>query len=844
MIKITLNGNWILRPAGALKGSLLKPLKDNSIPAKVPGDVHNDLLNNKLIPDPFYRDNENDIQWIGYQAFVYQRDFKVTSAMLNEENIELQCAGLDTLATVKINNKTIAKTENMFREWCWSVKSSLKLGNNTIEIKFDPAVAHVENKDKSRVLPHWARDNAKQCAGTYGYIRKMACNFGWDWGVKLVTSGIWKDIDLCAYSTARIDSLIISQDHSKKGVQLNTKVNTLNNNKSSVSATATLKYNGKKISSSELKFNKSSAEILLDIEQPKLWWPNNMGDQPLYDLSVELFNSKGELLDTATRKVGLRTLELDCHKDEWGESFQFVVNGIPFFAKGGNWIPSDGILSRMTKGRYEQMVQDCADANMNMLRVWGGGIYESEDFYDACDRLGICVWQDFMVACSTFPSFDKEVVASFKQEAIDNVTRIHHRACMALWCGNNELEMGLVKDKWGDDAMAWKDYKKIFDTLLGDVVNSIAPQTAYWPCSPHTPVGDRNDFNNADSGDAHLWSVWHGKLPFEWYRTCGHRFNSEFGFQAFPEPKTVATYTNKDDQNVTTRIMEHHQRSGIGNSTIMTYMTDWFRLPVGFENTLWLSQILQGMAIKYACEHWRRSMPRGMGTLYWQINDTWQVASWSSIDYFGRWKALQFMSKKFFAPILVSALEDSDKGTVELHLTSDREKVVKGNLSWKITTIKGEMIEKGSKNCTSAINGNRLAHKLNLKKQIDQYKSHNLLIWTAFKAKGEESSNNVTFFARPKHMDLLNPGITKKITKNTNGTFKLELAAKYPSLWTWVEFEGIDASLSDNFVHLCPGEKTSITIKPFLDLNGKSSDLDLTQLKKSIKVKSLWDTYR
>jgi len=844
MINLTLNGNWILKPVGALKGDLLKPLKNKCIAAKVPGDVHKDLLDNKLIADPFYRDNENDIQWLGYQAFAYQRDFKVTPAMLKEDNIELQCDGLDTLATVKVNNKVIAKTENMFRTWCWEIKACLKVGVNTIEIKFDPAVPHVEAKDKKRTLPHWSRNNAKQCAGTFGYMRKMACNFGWDWGVKLVTSGIWKDINLCAYSTARIDSLILSQKHSKKGVQLITKVNTLNTKKRSISVIANLKYKGKTISKEDLKIKGSTTEVVLYILQPKLWWPNNMGEQPLYDLSIEISSSDGELLDTETRKVGLRTLELDCHKDQWGESFQFVVNGVPFFAKGGNWIPSDGILSRMTKNRYNQMVQDCADANMNMLRVWGGGIYESEDFYDACDRLGICVWQDFMVACSTFPTFDKEVVASFKQEAIDNVTRIHHRACMALWCGNNELEMGLVKDQWGDDAMAWKDYKKVFDTLLGDVVKSIAPQTAYWPCSPHTSVGDRNDFNNADSGDAHLWAVWHGKQPFEWYRTCDHRFNSEFGFQAFPEPKTVATYTNKDDNNITTRVMEHHQRSGIGNSTIMTYMLDWFRLPIGFENTLWLSQILQGMAIKYACEHWRRSMPRGMGTLYWQINDTWQVASWSSIDYFGRWKALQFMAKKFFAPVLVSALENAEKGTVELHITNDREKTLKGNLSWKVTTIEGKVVEKGSKSCSTVANGNRIAHKLNLKQQIEKFKEHNLLVWTSFKAKGEMNSDNVTFFARPKHMDLLNPGLSKKITANKDGSFKVELSAKKPSLWTWIEFEGLDATLSDNFVHLCPGDKTFITVNPFVDLNGKSKNLTLLDLKKSIKVKSLWDTYR
>ena len=287
---------------------------------------------------------------------------------------------------------------------------------------------------------------------------------------------------------------------------------------------------------------------------------------------------------------------------------------------------------------------------MNMLRVWGGGIYEDDIFYEICDELGLCIWQDFMFACSTYPTFDEKFMDNVKAEAIDNIRRLRHHPCLALWCGNNELEQGQVGEKWTEWTMSWTDYSKLFDKMLPELVDQLDPQTAYWPCSPHSPNGDRTNFNNPECGDAHLWNVWHKGEPFEWYRTCEHRFNSEFGFQSFSEPTTVYSYTAQEDRNITSWVMEHHQRAGIGNTTIMRYMLSWFKLPVGFENTIWTSQILQGTAIKYACEHWRRSMPRGMGTLYWQLNDNWPVASWSSIDYFGRWKALHYMAAKFFAP--------------------------------------------------------------------------------------------------------------------------------------------------------------------------------------------------
>jgi len=385
--------------------------------------------------------------------------------------------------------------------------------------------------------------------------------------------------------------------------------------------------------------------------------------------------------------------------------------------------------------------------------------------------------------------------------------------------------------------MSWKDYSKLFDKLLPDVIGKLDPERAYWPASPHSPGADRKEVNHPTSGDAHLWDVWHGGKPFEWYRTCEHRFNSEFGFQSFPEPRTINGCTAPGDRNITSRIMEHHQRSGIGNTTIMQYMLDWFKLPLGFDNTLWLSQILQGMAIKYACEHWRRSMPRGMGTLYWQLNDCWPVASWASIDFHGRWKALHYMAKAFFAPVLVSGLEDKEAGTVEIHVTSDRLKALDATVSWCVTDAAGQALLSGSKTLKTPINGNRKVKSLKLKSLIEKQTANDLIVWLELETAGEPTQRNMVLFARPKHLELNEkPGGQAVIKANEDGSFELALSSKRPALWTWLELQGSDASFSNNFFHLRPGVSETVTVRP-------KRKLALAQFKAKLVVRSLVDTY-
>jgi beta-mannosidase len=398
--------------------------------------------------------------------------------------------------------------------------------------------------------------------------------------------------------------------------------------------------------------------------------------------------------------------------------------------------------------------------------------------------------------------------------------------------------MGLVGDAWTDRQMSWEDYGRIFDQMLPEIVRTLDPEHDYWPGSPHTPPpGDRRSFNDPDRGDAHLWDVWHGRKPFEWYRTCTHRFNSEFGFQSFPEPKTVCGYTAPEDRNVTTYVMEHHQRSGIGNTVIMQYMLDWFRLPTRFEMTLWASQILQGMAMKYAVEHWRRAMPRGMGTLYWQLNDCWPVASWASLDYHGRWKALQHMARSFYAPLLLSGVEDLEKGTVQLHVTNDRRHAVAGTAAWCLTDLAGRVLDEDAFAVNAAAGANTPARTLDLKAFIERHGARGLLLWLSLEAAGEAPSRNLVLFARPKHLELEPPRITRRIAAAAQpGSFQVTLSARRPALWVWLELDGADAQISDNFFHLRPGAPVSVTITP-------DRPLDAGQLRRALHVRSLLDTY-
>jgi len=827
-MRLDLGGEWTLQQDGG----------EDGIRATVPGCVHTDLLAAGQIDDPFYRDNEDGLQWIAERDWVYRRSFEVTPELMAHDRVVLRCEGLDTLATVTLNGERVGRGDNMFRTWEFRVKDALQQGENHLEITFASPLRYIGEKSERRTLPEWG--GPKEPKGR-AWLRKEPCSFGWDWGPVLATSGIWRPIYLLAWDTARITDLRVRQRHDSGRVDLTVQVEVEAAKDVQLEARASILFAGEVVNQQDSAVEENAVRLRLTVEEPKLWWPNGLGDQPLYEVKVDL-RGRGEaeaeedtLLDSATRRIGLRTLRLDRHPDEWGESFQFVVNGVPFFARGANWIPADSFVTRMTRERYEALLRSAAEANMNMLRVWGGGIYEDDIFYDLCDELGICVWQDFMFACSAYPTFDEEFMRNVRFEAEDNIRRLRHHACLALWCGNNEIEQGLVGEDWTDEQMSWRDYQPLFDELLPKVVKDLDPDRDYWPSSSHTPCGDREHANNPSCGDAHLWAVWHGRRPFEWYRTCEHRFNSEFGFQSFPEPRTAHSYTDPGDRNVTSYVMEHHQRSNVGNALIMHYLLDWFRLPTSFDTTLWLSQILQGMAITYAVEHWRRTMPRGMGTLYWQLNDTWPVASWSSIDYYGRWKALQHLAKRFFSPVLVSGLEDLDSGTVEVHITSDLRADRTGELTWTLTDLEGVKIAGETVTANIPAQQDAIVAQLDLKEHLESHGPRNLLLWLALRGEGF-SSSNLVLFARPKHLELREPNLQAEVEETGDGSFTVTLRSERPALWAWVSLRDADARLSDNFVHVRPDAAVSLQLKP-------DQPMSRDELQSQLIVKSLADTY-
>lgn len=795
----SLNGQWQLRKLG----------NDTLYPATVPGCVHTDLLRAGQLDDPFYRDNEKKQMWIGETDWYYQHTFIVDEQLLNHDVVNLKCYGLDTLATITLNDVEIAKTDNMFRTYEFAVKSHLKIGENTIAITFDAPATYARRMDAEKgELAAWVEP--MRC-NSGAWIRKEPCNFGWDWGPMTTTSGIWRDIELVAYNVARLDNMHILQNHSPRQVQLTVQVavDTPNNSpEKKLVAKLEFEFEGEVFATIEEIVRDDAINENITITNPNLWWVNGMGDQPLYTIRVTLFDD-GTKLDHIQKRVGLRTLKLVTEADQWGQSFRFECNGVPFFAKGANWIPATPYPGDFTTYDYRPLLQSSVDANMNMLRVWGGGIYEDDRFYDTCDELGIAIWQDFIFACGTYPSYDNAFMSNVEAEARNNVKRLRHHACIAVWCGNNEIEQGMPADEW-KASMSWDDYSRLFDELLPSIVKELDPQASYWPGSPHSPLGDREFWENQTCGDTHLWAVWHGKQPFEWYRDRQDRFCSEFGFQSFPEPATINEVTLPEDRNITSYIMEHFQRSQIGNSTIIHYMLDWFQLPTSFDSMVWLSQILQGMAMKYAIEHWRRNMPRTMGTLYWQLNDMWMGPSWSSLDWKGNWKALHHMARRFFAPLLVSGVENLDTQTVDIYVTSDLGITTTGEVHWSITDLSGGIISDGKTSVTVPERCSELIHTLDVSNQVTSHGVRNMLIWIELWVDKERVSDNLVLMSRPKHFYL--PKTNIKVESQSEGsTHQVILSSDVPALYVWLE--NPESHFSDNYFHLQANKPYTVTVE-------------------------------
>lgn len=837
---------WQMRQVGNLK-----PIAIDWIKASVPGCVHTDLLDNKLIEDPFYRTNEKSLQWIDKTNWEYQSIFNVDRNTLSKQNISLLFKGLDTYADVYVNDKLLLSADNMFREWNVDVKAHLKEGQNTLRIFFHSPIQKglVDLAKLGYPLPavnDQSENGELKDSKVSVFTRKAGYHYGWDWGPRFVTSGIWRPVYLEAWDNAKIENVQYKQIALNKDLaKLQAKCEIQSNQAQKVNILITDIKNGNLLVkiATDLKAGLNQVNLDFSIKNPKLWWSRGLGEAHLYSFKTEIQLNQ-QSIDSKTERIGLRTVKIIQEKDAKGTSFYVSLNGVPVFCKGANYIPNDNFLNRVTDARYKQVVMNAVNANMNMLRVWGGGIYENDVFYDLCDENGIMVWQDFMFACSMYPN-DQTLLENIKQEAIQNVKRLRNHASIVLWCGNNEIDAAWAEydenKGWGwkqkytpeQRKQIWEAYQHIFHEILPQAVKE-NDDKFYWSSSPlneETLDKSRHSSYTNTSGDMHYWDVWHGKKPFSEFKKIIPRFMSEFGFQSFPEFKTVKSYTIPSDWNIESEVMAAHQRSGIGNLRIKEYMSWDYRLPKDFENFLYVGQVLQAEGMKMGFEAHRRNMPFCMGSLYWQINDCWQVASWSSTDYFGRWKALHYFVKKAFREVLVSSVEDD--GILNISIISDRLKPIQADLQLRILDFRGKVLWDKTIPAQIASNSSKVFFSQKTSELLKGIDAKNTVLSIKVLEKGKEISDNVWYFVPTKDLSLSKPAIQTKITQTDKG-YAVELTSNALAKNVYLQLEEYEGFFSDNYVDILPNEKTTIYFK---------SNTNIKDFEKKLKIISLVDSY-
>ena len=824
MFKQSLSGIWQFRQSGSREW----------LPATVPGGVHSDLLALGRISDPFVGDNEKKVQWVAESDWEYRRSFQVDKAVSDEDHKRLVCDGLDTLAEVSLNGRLLGKTDNMFRCWSWDISSLLKEGGNELRILFRAPVSYI----KARQVDQPLMGGGDIAGGPH--LRKAPCQWGWDWGPKLPPIGIWKDLRLEGYSQAQFEDVHIRQLHAGGKVTVSAEVEIKQWKQTDMLVTLKVTSPDGQVQTvhaepTQTADGSSICNLQSSILNPQLWWPNGFGKQPLYQLEVKLESGK-TVLDQRNFQVGLRTVALRREPDEWGESFTFVVNGVPIFVKGADWIPADSLPTRISDARMEGLIRDAAAAHMNMLRVWGGGFYEEDRFYDLCDSHGLLIWQDFIFACGIYPE-DEAFAGNVRVEAVENVRRLRHRASLALWCGNNEMEQGWVEWKWNDPDQPIVQrlkagYDRMFHHLLPEVVAAEDPDRPYWPSSASSGIPFANP-NGQQRGDTHYWEVWHGRKPFSAYREQFPRFMSEFGFQALPPYKTVQTYAGPEDQNMTSYVMEHHQRSGSGNGLMVSQMTDNFRMPKDFQSLVYLSMVLQAEGIRYGVEHWRRHRERVSGTLIWQLNDCWPVASWSSLDYFGRWKALHYAARKFYAPILLTVEDQAEQ--MGLFVTNDTTKTWTGEVRWSLETLAGERLDQGTESVSAAKLAATSIRRLDFSGQI-RAENRRQVVFIAELWKGRKFlARQLATFAPNKHLELVDPQI-ERLCSVAGGKLTVQLKASSLARFVGLELDGVDVVFSDNYFDLPAGQTVAVTCP-------LPEEWTLDQARSALRVCSLYDSY-
>lgn len=783
----------------------------NWLPAKVPGTVHLDLMDNKIIPDPYQDENEKKVQWIENEDWEYQIAFTVSSQELKNDNIDLIFNGLDTFSEIYLNGKLLKKTDNMFRKWNIPVKQYLKSGNNTLQVKFKSAVN--TGKELAKKVPFTLPESPRS------FVRKAQYQFGWDWGPRLVTAGIWKDVQLEFWNNAKIITVKDIQNRSDKGVNdLHFDVEIYAQNDGDY--TLDLNKTHQKIS---LKKGINTISVPYETKGMKLWQPNGRGDANLYDFKIKLSKNQKNI-DGKDIRIGVRTVELIQEKDEKGKSFYFKVNGQPLYIKGTNWIPGDSFSPRMTKEKYRKLIKDTKDANMNMIRIWGGGIYEDDEFYKACDENGILVWQDFMFAGSFYPA-DEAFLNNVKEEVKDQVNRLQNHPSIALWCGNNEIDEAIVN--WGyqkqfkysknDSLQVWKDYKKLFHEVIPNALaeNLKSEKNIYWPSSPSIGWGHKESLTE---GDSHYWGVWWGEQPFEIYNEKVGRFMSEYGFQGTPSLETTKSmFSGTPDLNLQNPTIKAHEKHARGWDIINEYLKRDYKIPTDFIQYNYVSQLLQARGMQIAIEAHRRAKPYNMGTLYWQLNDCWPVVSWSSIDYLGNWKAFHYQAKRSFEPVLVSIAE-TDK-SYDVYLISDLMKELKLDTKFELIDFKGKTLWKANQSDVLNDDVSKKIRSIN-KSELAQFNLSEAVL--KISSEKDVTFQKLFFFNKPKDLKLSKPEIKIRKISSTEIEISTDVLAKD------IYLTG-DTHFSDNFFDLLPGTSKRITLSKSLE---------------KIEVMSLWDVMK
>jgi len=791
---VVVSGQNVLRDLGKETWHFRKRGDAKWLKASVPGTVHTDLLQHKSIENPFFGTNEKQLQWIENETWEYETNFTVLAEELKNETIVLQFDGLDTYAEVFLNGKSILKADNMFRTWKIDVKKLLKKGNNTLYIVFEPAVK--KGKEEAKKLAYTLPGDEKI------FTRKAQYQYGWDWGPRFVTAGIWKQVQLHFQNAAIIQQVKFEQK-------------TLTDNKAELvfitivdcqkSGKYILKINDK-TKNVFLKKGVNQLSVPYEIQNPKRWWTNGLGEAHLYPFQITV-EKNNAIIDSKKLNIGLRTLELVQEKDQSGKSFYFRLNGVPVFMKGANVIPPDSFLPRATDSVYKNIVQDAVEANMNMLRVWGGGVYGDDVFYEECDKNGILVWQDFMFACAMYPG-DEAFLQNVKQEVIDNVNRLQNHPSLALWCGNNESDEGWHNWGWqkqykysaADSTKIWNDYKKLFHEVIPKTLDSLLPKekNIYWPSSPSIGWGRKESLLQ---GDSHYWGVWWGMEPFEVYKKKVGRFMSEYGFQGMPNRETFEAFADQNDLHLNSEAVKSHQKHPTGYQTIQTYMERDYKIPAAFDDYVYVSQLLQAEGMKTAIEAHRRAKPYCMGTLYWQLNDCWPVTSWSSVDYFGNWKAFHYQAKRSFEEVLVSVTEEEEK--YKIYVVSDALTSKKGRLNLQLMTFDGDILWENTRSVEVEANSSEVYFSI-AKKDFENFNPKQMVLYVQLLLPDFVEKRALHYFAKPKELQLKAPKIIVSQIDDTTVEVTANVLAKN------VFLKADKVKFSDNYFDLLPGEKKEI----------------------------------